>query len=262
MTQSSNPASVTITRSNQHIAIVTINRPETRNAINIQITKALEAAVDIIENDEVVRAVILTGAGGIFSSGADLKEVSQGKLASLFTPNSGFAGFVYGRRSKPWIAAVEGLAFAGGCEIALACDMIVAAEDAAFALPEVMRGLLASGGGVFRLPRALPRAIAIEMIVTAQRFPAKRLAALGMINRLAAPGGAIEAALELAREICENAPLAVRESLAIARAAADLDNITLRAMSDSAQERLAKTEDFIEGPIAFVEKRAPVWRGR
>jgi enoyl-CoA hydratase/carnithine racemase len=254
---------VTLARHGDHIALVTINRPESRNAVNGAVAQALEAAIFQTENDAEIWAVVLTGAGGeVFSAGADLKEISRGNLASLFTEAGGFAGFVHARRTKPWIAAVEGLALAGGCEIALACDMIVASEGGAFGLPEVMRGLIASAGGLYRLPRAIPRAIAIELILTAQRLPSERAAELGMVNRLVPQGRAVEEALALAAMIVENAPLAVRESLAIARASSDLDEPTLRAMSNAAQRRLELTRDFAEGPLAFVEKRAPVWKGR
>ncbi|MHA6766968.1 enoyl-CoA hydratase-related protein [Sphingobium ummariense] len=246
-----------------HIAVVTLNRPEARNAINAEVTMAMEALVDAIEADSAIRVVVLTGAGGqVFCAGADLKEVSAGRLSGLISPRSGFAGFVNAPRTKPWIAAVEGLALAGGCEIALACDMIVASQGGAFGLPEVTRGLAASAGGLYRLPRALPRAIAIELILTADRLPSERAAELGMVNHLVPAGTVLEQALIIARKIAGNAPLAVRESLAIARAAFDRDDQTLARLSDEAQDRLRLTEDFQEGPSAFVEKRAPRWAGR
>lgn len=246
-----------------HIALVTINRPDARNAINPAVTQAMEVVLNETEDDPDLRVVILTGAGGkVFSAGADLKEVARGNLDGLMTPTGGLAAFVHAKRNKPWIAAVEGLALAGGCEIALACDMIVASEGGAFGLPEVTRGLAAAAGGLYRLPRVLPRAIAIELIVTADRISSERAAAFGMINRLAPAGRVIEEALRLAASIAANAPLAVGESLAIARAAEDFDDVTLRAMSETAQDRLKLTEDFVEGPLAFIEKRAPAWKGR
>jgi enoyl-CoA hydratase len=246
-----------------HIAIVTINRPDARNAINGEVTRRPEAAVDEIEQDTDIWVAILTGAGGkVFSAGADLKEVSRGMLASLMTERSGFAGFVHAQRSKPWIAAVDGLALAGGCEIALACDMIVASAGGEFGLPELTRGLVASAGGLYRMPRALPHAIAIELILTASRVPSERAAALGMINRLAPPGQVVASALVLAASIAANAPLAVRESLTIARLSSDLDEQQLRELSDAALLRMMKTEDFVEGPCAFIEKRPPEWKGR
>ena len=245
-----------------HIGIATINRPEARNAINGDVAEALERVVEQTEADRDLRVVVLTGAGGkVFSAGADLKEVSAGNRDKLERKHSGFAGFVYAKRTKPWIAAVEGLALAGGCEIALACDMIVASEGGGFGLPEVTRGLAAAAGGVFRLPRALPRAIAMELIATGDRLSSERASALGMVNRLASPGKVLNEALAMAEKIAANAPLAVRESLIIARTAFDLDEAMLRCLSNDAQERLSQTEDFREGPLAFIEKRAPVWKG-
>jgi enoyl-CoA hydratase len=157
---------------------------------------------------------------------------------------------------------VDGIAVAGGCEVALACDMIIAAETGSFGLPEVTRGLAAAAGGLYRLPRALPRAIALEMIATGQPVPAKRAWELGMINRLAPAGSVVESAIALAETIASNAPLAVIESLSVARRCDDLQDATLKALSDSAQRRLMRTEDFREGPRAFVEKRPAKWLGR
>jgi enoyl-CoA hydratase/carnithine racemase len=246
-----------------HVALITLNRPEARNAINGEVAALLEGLVERTEADNDVRAVVLTGAGGkAFCAGADLKEVSAGNLDKLIRTKSGFAGFVHTKRSKPWIAAVEGLALAGGCELALACDMIVATEGGAFGLPEVMRGLAASAGGLYRLPRALPRSIAIEMILTSDRISSERAAALGMVNHLVPAGQAVTKAQEVALKIARNAPVAVRESLGIAKVANDFDDATLARLSDEAQVRLEATEDFKEGPLAFVEKRAPVWKGR
>lgn len=254
---------LTVEKLSEHLALVTINRPEARNAVNGAVARALEAAVDDLEQDPDIWTVVLTGAGGqVFSAGADLKEVSRGNLPDLISARYGFAGFVHAQRSKPWIAAVDGLALAGGCEIALACDMIIASENGAFGLPEVTRGLIASAGGLYRLPRAIPKAVAIELILTADRLPARKALELGMVNRLVPAGQVVQAALALAKSIAINAPLAVRESLAIARLAADLDDLALRERSDAAQERLMRTEDFIEGPRAFVEKRAAVWKGQ
>ncbi|MCJ2187615.1 enoyl-CoA hydratase-related protein [Novosphingobium beihaiensis] len=246
-----------------HVALVTINRPEARNAVNGAVAEAIEGIVKSVEADGDIRAVVLTGSGGkVFSAGADLKEVSAGNLNKLIRPETGFAGFVFHERTKPWIAAVEGLALAGGCELALACDMIVASEGGAFGLPEVLRGLIASAGGLFRLPRALPRAIAIEMILTADRLPSERAAELGMVNHLAPAGEVVAAALAIAEKIASNAPVAVAESLKLAKLSADLEDGELQRLSQEAQDRIMLTEDFQEGPLAFIEKRAPVWKGR
>jgi enoyl-CoA hydratase/carnithine racemase len=254
---------VLLDKRDDHIAVVTLNRPEAMNAVSSAVTTALEKIVDELEADDSVRVIVLTANGGkVFCAGADLKEVSRGNLPGLISPRYGFAGFVQAKRSKPWIAAVEGLALAGGCEIALACDMIVASENGAFGLPEVTRGLIASAGGLYRLPRAIPKAIATEIILTTNRLPSARAAEFGMVNRLAPAGEVLEAALTLAREIAANAPVAVRESLAIVRQALDHDDATLNRLSQEAQDRIILTEDFQEGPRAFVEKRPPRWVGR
>jgi len=254
---------VLIERKGAHVALVTINRPEARNAVNGAVAEALERIVAEIEADGDIRVAVLTGTGGkVFSAGADLKEVSAGNRDKLERPGTGFGGFVNNPRTKPWIAAVEGLALAGGCELALACDMIVASEDGAFGLPEVTRGLLAAAGGAYRLPRVIPRAIAIEMILTADRLPAQRAAALGMVNHLAPSGEVVSTAIALAEKIAGNAPLAVIESLKIAKLSLELTDAELACLSDETQERLSTTEDFKEGPLAFIEKRAPVWKGR
>ncbi len=260
---SSSNQDVFVEKRNDHIAIVTINRPSVRNAINASVAQLLDAAVKDTEQDDDIWTVVLTSVGGVsFSAGADLKEVSQGKIDDLTLVDSGFAGFVHATRTKPWIAAVEGFAVAGGCEIALACDLIVASKTSVFGLPEVTRGLIAAAGGAYRLSRALPKAIAVECLLTANQLSAERAADFGLINRAVEKGEALNSALELALEITANAPIAVRESLAIARQASDLTDQELRQLSDEAQTRITKTEDFAEGPLAFVEKRAPVWVGR
>lgn len=246
-----------------HIALVTINRPEARNAVNGAVAEGLEAAVERVERDPDLWAAVLTGAGQhAFCAGADLKEVAAGRSAALSRERGGFAGFVRAERSKLWIAAAQGHALAGGLELLLACDLAVAAETATFGLPEVKRSLVAGAGGVFRLPRALPRAIALEMIATGEPIPAALALQHGLVNRVVPAGEVREAALALARRVCANAPLAVRESLAIARRALDLEEEALWELSRAASQRIRETEDFKEGPRAFVEKRAPRWVGR
>lgn len=254
---------VILERPRDHVALVSLNRPDARNAVNAQMANALEAQVQSLEADPQIWCVVLTGAGNqAFCAGADLKEVSAGRLDSLWTASAGFAGFVLAKRKKPWIAAVNGFALAGGFEIALACDLIVAETDAAFGLPEVTRGMVAAAGGLFRLPRALPRAIAMELIATGGRLGAARAAAFGLINKVVPRGHAVEAALDLAGQITCNAPIAVRESLEVARQAIDLSVDELAALSAATQELVRKTDDFREGPLAFIEKRAPRWCGR
>lgn len=246
-----------------HVARVTINRPEARNAVNGDVASGLDAAVKAIEADDAIRCVVLTGAGDIaFCAGADLKEVSAGRIASLVTPDGGFAGFVRQPRTKPWIAAVNGVALAGGTEIVLSCDMSVVSDDARFGLPEVKRGLAALAGGLYRLPRALPKAIALELIATGEPLSAERALGFGLVNRVVAKADVVKEALALAELIASNAPIAVRESLAVARSSYDLTEAELAKASEALGLRLAKTEDYKEGPLAFIEKRAPRWTGR
>ncbi|RJG04208.1 enoyl-CoA hydratase-related protein [Noviherbaspirillum sedimenti] len=246
-----------------HILLVTLNRPAARNAINGAIACALERVVRAVNADPELRVAILTGAGdGVFCAGADLKEIAAGRVGTLKTADGGFAGFVNARRNKPWIAAVNGLALAGGCELMLACDLVIAAESAEFALPEVSRGLIALAGGCYRLVRALPRAVALEMILTGERLDAGRAYHHGLVNRLVRADAVCQEAIRVAEKICRNAPVAVQESLNIARQSHDLTDEQLIALGDSARARLIKTEDFREGPRAFIERREPRWTGR
>ena len=245
----------------RHIARVTLNRPQARNAINVAMTLRLEEIVRSIEADPELRVAILAAAPGpAFCAGADLAEVAAGRGPSLMTRDGGFAGFVYAVRHKPWIAAVHGFAMGGGLEFALACDMVVAARDAVFGLPEPKRGRLAAAGVAYRLPRAIPRAIALEMLTTGATIDAQRAHELGLVNRVVELAALPEAAVALAAQVAANAPLSVRESLAIGRAAAEWDEAALRRFSAEATARVMASDDAREGPRAFVEKRPPVWR--
>ena len=246
-----------------HIALVTINRPEARNAVNGAVAAGLEAAVERVEADPDLWVAILTGAGPhAFCAGADLKEVSGGRGAALATAKGGFGGFVRAYRTKLWIAAAQGHALAGGLELLLTCDLAVAADTANLGLPEVKRSLVAGAGGVFRLPRAIPRAIALEMIATGDPIPAAKALHHGLINAAVPADKVLETALGLARRVTVNAPIAVREALGVARQAYDLTEAELWDLSNAASGRVRETEDFQEGPRAFVEKRAPNWVGR
>jgi len=248
-------------RIGRHIALVTLNRPAARNAINVAMTQRIEELVRLIENDPELRVAILAAADGkAFCAGADLTEVAAGRGLSLLTPDGGFAGFVYAQRKKPWIAAVHGFALGGGLELSLACDMIVAADSTVFGLPEAKRGLLAGAGGMFRLPRAIPRAIALEMLTTGASIDAHRAYALGLVNRVVDETSRIKEAIAIAEQVATNAPLSVRESLALGRIAAERREEELRQLSSAASARVTGSEDAREGPRAFVEKRVPVWR--
>ena len=255
-------STVLVERLGDGVARVTLNRPAARNAVNGALARALGEAVRDVEADPTIRVAILAGAGKGFCAGADLSSVAAGGEAALWTPEGGFAGFVTAARAKVWLAAVRGFALAGGLEIMLACDLVVASTDALFGLPEVKRGLLAGAGGLMRLPRAIPRAVAIEMIVTGEAIRADRAVALGLINRAVLPDEVDAQALAMARLVAGNAPSAVRESLAIARDAHDDGGADLVRRSEEALSRLRQGEDIREGARAFLERRPPRWSGR
>ncbi len=249
-----------------NVAVITINRPDARNAVNTAVARGIEEAVDRLEGDDEVWVGILTGAptgkGYIFCAGADLKQMSIDP-AGMMTERGGFAGFVKRERSKPIIAAVDGPALAGGTEIVLACDLVVASRTAVFGVPEVKRNLIAAAGALFRLPRKLPRNVAMELVLTGRLdFPAERAHHFGMVNVLCEEGQALEAARRVAAQICENAPLAVRESRRVLLASTDQPDAVGWQMSGEAMGKMFGTEDFHEGLAAFVEKRAPRWKGR
>jgi enoyl-CoA hydratase len=246
----------------ERLAIITLNRPEARNAVNGDVAIAMEAALDDYEADANLWAAILTANGKAFCAGADLKEIAAGRGNLLSTRKGGFAGLVRRERTKPLIAAITGSALAGGTEIALACDMIVCSEETVFGLPEVKRSLVAAAGGLFRLPRAIGMAPALEMIMTGDPLPAERAYQLGMVNKVVPTDQVMTEARALAERVMANAPLAVQGSRRVAvRAFMDPDDDLWRAGGKEFQG-IANTEDFKEGPRAFIEKRAPNWKGR
>ncbi|MDQ1437807.1 MAG: enoyl-CoA hydratase [Acidimicrobiaceae bacterium] len=246
-----------------HVALLTIRRPEARNAVNGDVARGMEAAIDRLEDDDDVWVGVLTGEGTVFSAGADLKAIAAGQAGDLATAKGGFAGIANRARTKPIIAAVDGPALAGGCEIALACDLIVASRSAAFGLPEVKRSLVAAAGGLFRLPRNLPAKVAMEVILTGDPIPAERAYALGLVNDLVEPGQAVAGAMALAERVAANAPVAVWESRKVVLMAEQgASDDELWRESGAAFGRVAQTEDFGEGPRAFIEKRPPAWKGR
>lgn len=250
-------------RVDEHIAVVTLNRPEKRHAINGAVARRLNAIVKETEADPSIWVVVLTSSGGpTFCAGADLAEVAAGRAADLSTPDGGFGGFVESTRDKPWIVAVHGSALGGGLEFALACDLRVVGENTVLGLPEVKRGLIAGAGGIYRLPRQIPRAIALEMIMVGEPVDAARAYSLGLVNAVVPDGEVLETALGYARKIAANAPLSVRESLKIARAAHETPEAESIVAMETSLGRLLQSEDFQEGPRAFVEKRAPQWSGR
>ena len=245
------------------IATLVINRPEQRNAIDAPTARAIQAAVDRFESDGEAWVGIITGAGDrAFCAGMDLKAFAAGQGPELVDARGGFAGLISYPRTKPLIAAVNGAAVGGGCEIVLACDLVVAAEHAVLGLPEVKRGIFAGAGGCFRLPRTIPRVRAMEMLLTGDPIDARSAFELGLVNRVVPGEGLMDAARELAHRIRANAPLAVRETLALARAAFDLSEKELWARNNQAWERINRTEDAREGPLAFAEKRPPRWKAR
>jgi enoyl-CoA hydratase len=244
------------------VAIITLRRPEARNAVNGEVAAGIEAAIDKLEADPQVWVGILAGEGPVFSAGADLKAIAAGQAASLNTARGGFGGITRRDREKPIIAAVDGPALAGGCEIALACDLIVASRRAVFGLPEVKRSLLAAAGGLFRLPRTVGPKVAMEVIMTGDPISAERAYQLGMVNQLVEPGETLDGARAMAARVIANAPIAVWESRKIALGALTSDDDTLWRMTAERFGRVGRTEDFAEGPRAFIEKRPPIWKGR
>jgi enoyl-CoA hydratase len=249
-----------IVEATNDILRIVINRPAAKNAVNLAVAEGIATALDVLEAREDLRAAVITGAEGSFCSGMDLKAFVKGEVP--FIKGRGFAGLVQRPPAKPLIAAVEGYALAGGFEIALACDLIVAAENASFGIPEVKRGLVAAAGGLLRLPRQLPQRIAMELALTGDMLSARRAYELGLINRITAPGTAELEAIKLAEKIAANGPLALAASKRIIRESADWSNNEMFALQDVIAQPVFSSADAKEGASAFAEKRAPVWQGK
>jgi len=241
------------------ILVVTIDRPRARNAIDTATAQAIADAMEVLDQSDDLVLGIITGAGGTFCAGMDLKAFLAGERPSIGT--RGFAGLVEQPPRKPLVAAVEGYALAGGFEIVLACDLVVAAENATFGLPEVKRGLVAAGGGLMRLAGRIPYHLAMEWALSGALVPAMRAHEVGLVNRLTPPGGAVEGALDLGRAIAANGPLAVRATKQVIISSRDWTSAEQFVRQREITEPVRSSEDAREGARAFAEKRAPVWRG-
>lgn len=241
------------------IAVITINRPEARNAVNGDVARGIARASDELDARSDVRAVILTGAGGSFCAGMDLKGFLAGDVPAV--AGRGFGGITERPPAKPVIAAVEGYALAGGFELVLACDLVVASEEAKFGLPEVTRGLVAGAGGLLRLSRRIPYHLAMEIALTGEHFPAARLHEAGLVNRLVPAGQALTAARELAARVARGAPLALAASKQVIVESADAGSAEAFARQSEIISPVFSSADAMEGAVAFAEKRAPAWRG-
>jgi enoyl-CoA hydratase len=249
-----------LTARRDRVLLITLNRPEARNAVNLAVAEGVAAALDELDADDALAVGVLTGAGKGFSAGMDLKAFVTGERP--WVGDRGFAGIVRRASRKPLIAAVEGFAVAGGLEVALACDLIVAARGARLGIPEVKRSLVAAGGALRHLPRRIPYGVAMELALTGDPVSAERAYELGLVNRLAEPGGAVDAALELAGAIAGNGPLGLDASKAILQQQFDWDDAEFWERQGELSDPVFASEDAREGATAFSEKREPVWKGR
>jgi enoyl-CoA hydratase len=242
------------------VLLITLNRPDARNAVNLALAEGVATALDDLDESDDVAVGVLAGAGKGFSAGMDLKAFITGERP--WVGDRGFAGIVQRAADKPLIAAIEGFAVAGGFEIALACDLIVAARDARIGIPEAKRSLVAAGGALIRLPKRMPYHVAMEMALTGDPIRAERAHQLGIVNRLAEPGNAVQVALELAAEMARNGPLALEASKKIVANALDWTEAEAWEKQGAIAGPVFTSEDAREGAIAFAQKREPVWKGR
>lgn len=246
----------------RHTAVITLDRPEARNAIDPTTAKQIEASLDAFEDDPRLRVAIIAARGPAFCAGADLKAVNAGLVHELNTERGGFAGLTQRVRSKPLIAAVDGPALAGGCEIVLACDLVVASRTATFGLPEVKRSLVAAAGGLFRLGRRVPLNVAMHCALTGEPLDAERAFQYGLVTTLTEPGEALTGALAVADQIAANAPLAVALSRQLVGETTLAPDDVAWQRSAEALQAVERSDDFREGVSAFLEKRPPEWTGR
>jgi enoyl-CoA hydratase len=242
------------------IMTVTLNRPEAKNAANRAVAVGVAAAMDQLDSDDSIRVAIITGAGGTFCAGMDLKAFVSGEMPMV--EGRGFAGLTEATPRKPLIAAVEGYALAGGLELAISCDLIVTADNARFGIPEVKRGLAAAAGGLMRLPRQIPPRVAMELAITGDFITAQRAYELGLVNQIVPAGTALEGAKALAARIVANGPLAVAVSKQVILESADWSSTEMWKKQQDLVMPIFGSEDAMEGSIAFAEKRAPNWKGK
>jgi enoyl-CoA hydratase/carnithine racemase len=254
------PDEPVLTERRDGVLLITLNRPEARNAVNLALAEGLAAALDELDDSTDLGAGVLAGAGKGFSAGMDLKAFVAGERP--WVGDRGFAGIVQRASRKPLIAAIEGFGVAGGLEVALACDLIVAARGAKLGIPEVKRSLVAAAGALRRLPQRLPYGVAMELALTGDPIDAERAYELGLVNRLAEPGGAVDAAVELAAAIARNGPLALEATKATLQQQADWTEAEFWQRQAELAEPVMRSQDAREGATAFAEKREPVWQGR
>jgi enoyl-CoA hydratase len=253
-------AEAVITERRGSVLLITLNRPEVRNAVNAALAAGVAGALEDLDGNDELSVGVLTGAGGFFSAGMDLGAFVKGE--SAWFGDRGFAGLTQRASSKPLIAAIEGFALAGGMEIALACDLIVAARGAKMGIPEVKRSLVAAGGALLRMPRRMPYHVVMELALTGDPLPAERFHELGLVNRLVEPGAAVEAALELAAKLAKNGPLALIATKQILQEQFDWSSEEMWDRQGAISGPVFASEDAREGSAAFKEKRDPVWKGR
>src|SRR5450755_24843 len=259
MSSEATMADAVLTEAADGVGVITINRPQARNAVNGEVARGMAAAIEDFDARSDVRVLVLTGAGSSFCAGMDLKGFLAGDAP--VAPGRGFAGITERPPVKPVIAAVEGYALAGGFEIVLACDLVVASEEARFGLPEVRRGLVAGAGGLLRLPRRIPYHLAMEIALTGEHYPADRLREAGLVSRLVPAGQALAGARELAARVALGAPLALAATKRVIVESADWDAAEAFARQGEIINPVFNSGDAMEGAVAFAEKRAPAWRG-